>query len=929
MRASRQEQTGTAGANEVAADFERIGWGVARNSEHDLGTDLFLMARDDRLFDLGMVVGAQVKSGPSFFEEKMRDAEGEVIGWWFRESDRSHFDAWLSHRLPHLIVLHDLDERVSYWAAITEDTVEYTGKGAKVLVYRANVVDPANAAALLAVAAGTGADATWEGSAWAGAVVSPTHQLRHALLVPRMVAPHPNRGMTVPLTAAQVIAMLVQVRLRDVVRPDEESGAYIPNLAALEAGADWEWRFAAALRQYLKTGDPGVLRGLASAELAPHEQAAATVTYAAALMENGRAGDALQTLDELLARDELDQVDHAWVRLQHTRALSELGRRQQARDAAINLIGLGQLVPGDVTAAAVGGAAANTLLAVSDWDAEDFSGSMSAADTTASWWRNQVTGWGLSAQTEKAFRAWTGDSTVRLAMADETWQYLRSASLIAGLLGDQTAWRHTTHDLARYLLTDQEYGADPDLVAVALTALRRCGNHKELRLAVRRVINNGPAAAAREAALEIEPSDSTLTSAHADLIMLVEAGDLLPTDHAGRLAHWARQTLRDPEHYALRIQPTFDLLPTLVDVLTALADVVGPDLQDQLAEYVLGLPEQTGQHITNAVAKLVRRLPAAVWTPERAQRAANRADTSHQRLAFALLGAAAARLSQVRDRLVEDARGGSVAALAALGDVTKLDADLVEALVAGLGAQLEARTRNSVRGIYAHGGADLGHALTVLNVWHPQHANWDPIYELLGSTRSGEYLCGALAVLATRAAVLPDAVAERLIPLAATIAGGPEPIPGLIDNTDPRPSARRLQAVLEHRAGGRWEGHLAELLRADVRGRTAAVLVAASTGGQLGLGVLVALASDPEPGVRASAARVVAERAVADTSARAQLPTLIADRGVLVAQAISDAAADHPQLLAFGELRPLADHISCRVRSIFERHRSETKDART
>jgi hypothetical protein len=107
------------------------------------------------------------------------------------------------------------------------------------------------------------------------------------------------------------------------------------------------------------------------------------------------------------------------------------------------------------------------------------------------------------------------------------------------------------------------------------------------------------------------------------------------------------------------------------------------------------------------------------------------------------------------------------------------------------------------------------------------------------------------------------------------------------------------------------------------------VLVAASPGGELGLGVLVALASDPEPRVRASAARVIAERAVADPSARAQLPMLIADRGVLVAQAVSDAAADHPQLLAFGELRPLADHISCRVRSIFERHRFETKGART
>ncbi|GAA2351802.1 hypothetical protein GCM10010170_042130 [Dactylosporangium salmoneum] len=150
MRASKQEQTGTAGANEVAANFERIGWGVARNSEHDLGADLFLMVRDHRLVDLGVVVGAQVKAGPSFFREPKRDHDGAVVGWWFREPDRDHFDWWLAHRLRHFIVLHDLGTRTSYWAPITKETVESTGVGAKVFVPAANVVDAGCADALFA-----------------------------------------------------------------------------------------------------------------------------------------------------------------------------------------------------------------------------------------------------------------------------------------------------------------------------------------------------------------------------------------------------------------------------------------------------------------------------------------------------------------------------------------------------------------------------------------------------------------------------------------------------------------------------------------------------------------------------------------------------------------------------------------------------------
>lgn len=56
IRASRQEQVGGAGVSEVSAAFERLGWGVVENSRHDLGTDLFVMARDELLYDLGMLV---------------------------------------------------------------------------------------------------------------------------------------------------------------------------------------------------------------------------------------------------------------------------------------------------------------------------------------------------------------------------------------------------------------------------------------------------------------------------------------------------------------------------------------------------------------------------------------------------------------------------------------------------------------------------------------------------------------------------------------------------------------------------------------------------------------------------------------------------------------------------------------------------------
>lgn len=126
MRASQQEQTGGVGVSETMGAFERIGWGPARNEEHDLGTDLWLAVRDVRRFDLGMMVGAQVKGGPSWFGEPKRDDKGMLEGWWFRYG-QSHFDYWLQHKIPHLVVLYNLDERLAYWVHVTNEAVHSTG----------------------------------------------------------------------------------------------------------------------------------------------------------------------------------------------------------------------------------------------------------------------------------------------------------------------------------------------------------------------------------------------------------------------------------------------------------------------------------------------------------------------------------------------------------------------------------------------------------------------------------------------------------------------------------------------------------------------------------------------------------------------------------------------------------------------------------
>lgn len=81
MRAGQNEATGSSGESEVFAEFERLGWGCVLDSRHDVGTDLYLRPRDNRRYEMGAVMGAQVKTGPSYFDRPEYSVEGELKGW--------------------------------------------------------------------------------------------------------------------------------------------------------------------------------------------------------------------------------------------------------------------------------------------------------------------------------------------------------------------------------------------------------------------------------------------------------------------------------------------------------------------------------------------------------------------------------------------------------------------------------------------------------------------------------------------------------------------------------------------------------------------------------------------------------------------------------------------------------------------------------
>lgn len=758
MRAPRNEATGTSGESEVLAQFERLGWAGVMDSRHDTGTDLYLRPRDARRYELGAVMGAQVKTGPSFFSSPERDGDGNIVGWWFT-TDRNHFDYWLRHALPHIVILRDQENTSSYWIHVTPDRVVPAGRGAKILVPKSNTVDIDHNEALSDIALVQLAAPIWDGTAWTGAVhLSPTDEIRHALIVPRLIAPHPN--LTVEsVNGIEALAMQVLLRsdLERVLEPNSlprmasDGDAKQKGLSLEDAreSEDWAWRATAALHRWHYQGEHTDLLRLVERALTPAERAAATVLCCTFHFDKNDPDTALQVLQDALAQDDdYSPVDHAWLQAQRARALLEVGQHEAAFDLAMTTQRIHREAPSDVTAAAIAGACALTSFKATGWMKGDLASMIQRRDNPASWWRTQVMSYGLSAHLSEEFTAWSEDPSIRTGHSDPAHRQLLSAALLASCAGDQDGWRHATAALGQHFLTAMDSEDNAEMVAMRLTLLRRSGDSKATGRATRHIVRSGPTMAARIAANQVDLSRSTRTSALADIELVTAAGDVLEPEHADQICTWALATLRDPETYNKRVRPTFIVPYKIIDLLKSMVWVLSEAALHNVIDYFLNHPPITDDGTAQTLARLIHAIPEPRWTTSHRQRAAERkTDAAHLRQAY--LRVAAPAVPESQEEVHRSARAGELIVLDAIDDVRTLPSDAVDALIDRLSGVIDTLIDNAAKGMHSVGSLDPGHALTLLNIWHPANARWDRIELLLSAPNVLSRECsGSLEILA-------------------------------------------------------------------------------------------------------------------------------------------------------------------------------------
>ena len=927
MRASHQEQTGAAGVNRAAADFEDIGWGPIVNTLHDLGTDLFLQVRDQALDDIGVMVGAQVKAGDTYFRDAELAANGELTGWWFR-TDRKHIEAWLAHSVPHLIVLRrQASDSPSYWAHVTDDAVTFTESGAKILIPVANTVDLAHRDTLLKIAATGRSGITWEGSAWSGARrLAPHEMLRYALIVPRLVSPHQNASRTHAPEPARAIAMLAQGRVGELQRLAQLIDD-MPTPEEAELSTDWSWQLFGALWRRTSSGRLDALA--ARAEDAPDAgcRAAATASAASALIENGHAEEAIDLIDTAFSHADAHPIDEAWLRMQRARARAEIGRLDEARSDALDVQDVGIRYPRDATASAIAGSATVFLFNTSSWGQQDVQEAVAGSDTAANWWRAQTTSRGLEDSLERTFKTWARDTAVTIGGRDKAKNQLHAAALAASHAGDQPGWRHLTSLGGQHALARLDRHADPQIARDGLRELTRAGDHDALQLAGWRLLADGPARGLVLASMEIDPRASTRTTGRCDLTLLRLAGELVSEVCADETAGWLLATLNDPSAFLGRTKPSYDVHDKITAALAAVLPAASITANQAAMKFLLEQPASDNQVWATNWARVARAVREDAWDDATAAQAIAAAADQDWSLRLPLLAAAAPRSREARSALHEEIRSGSLFALAELGDPTALPTDVARVAIDRLSHAAERTIVDAQRGVFGI-GMDVAGPLALLNVLHPGIAEWDGLLSMLahGSVASG-HKAGAFSTLALYADRIPDEVRQRLRAIATDVAVGEQRTVALpLDE----PGHAAGQATCLAAAIGALDPSveadcIASLLRGGTSDRKWAAFTVRYIETAESAGTLAALSSDPQPEVRAAAAAGLARLAVAGVGgpqAASALRACLDDPGIQVPAQMAATLGDLSGPAADHLREPLRGHQSARVRRMAGREAS-------
>ena len=759
-RLSRPRTIGIAGQYHVMGAFAEIGWGPASNAENDAGTDLWVQATDEHSYLLRRNLGVQVKTGPAYF--RRRDEVNGEAGWWYRESEPDHFDDWLDHTTPHVLVLHNLETHVSYWTHVTREAVRTADESREIFVPENQTIDAEHAAALRDVALSRDVPLSFESSVVGPApeMVPAGCELRYALVAPWLLAPHPNSKGSVASTEG--VALLAQGRFRGLKnRSDRHED--IPDPTDPDAAVDWGWKFAAAIWDWATTDSTALLEAVFESAPDKRSAAASGVFVACALARLERHRDAVEVLTPFADDDEMDPVDRAWVLVQRARASAELGESQDCGADAAQARGLLAGHGSDITASAIAASAAwQQYMIAPKIDVEHLSNYLAVTaemDNSVSRWRWQRVGWGLSNAVDAGFRQWAQELSITIGGSrDHGEMELFGAEVCADLAGDHSAWKMFTSLRARLRIQHAAGSSnEKNELIEGLDALLCSGDDRGLKLALGHLLWDGPIEVAASAVSRIGAGGWTRTTVPARFAALEVAGDFLNEDAAGEMLAWVSRIAGDGiGEFLDRYQPAVTVDFAAYRAMAGMAPAVARAAHSSIAGFIAAqrtdLPDVMARQLANQLDWL------DFHSVDDASRSAlsQTAMTEQSYIGTRILGWFAANGdTEALGRLKSQATDGDLDALAELADVELLSNTEAATLISVLDERAREVLSAMKKGQYNTGSIGTLDALTLLNLQFPDSARWSVVHEVLIEPLA---LADQKGTMCVRLAALPDLV---------------------------------------------------------------------------------------------------------------------------------------------------------------------------
>lgn len=726
-----------------------------------------------------MLLGVQVKTGDSFFKERT-EVDGRA-DWWFRESSKEHADYWANYHVPHILVLQSGDMSKRIWVELNRTTIRETGEGIKVFVPEEQVLDEKWKPHWIEIVTEARKLLSFEGARWTFSIsqVPESEWARYALLVPRMVAPHPNKGYSSSINWAEALAICAN---GDPNQWGHFAGQHpeVPDEKSALSNSDPGWRFAAAVDKWLR-GDPSELEKLDSVDFSESLRTALAICSAVSALDHYDLNRAMAVLKSAIER-ELSR-DQVWLQVHLAHVYKLQGNIDEAKKILEDCLSGSAALTADITVSALRSACILGLFELAPVFSQDVSSVVTAADNTVAWWRTHPVARGLEVDARGRFKRWSGDRSITIGGVTSAHNFLFSAALTGRFAGDFFSWRNYSSLLAQTELISSSNG-NPDDIGASLDLLRQIGDTKSLKLAVRKIRADGPLDALISLAAVTAPENATSLSIRADFEILSQIGDHFSRSQAESWVKLLLDGLSVPDDFNERFALGLGAEHEFLSALNGLRQHLTKTAQISIINYVKTLSNDANQLLEKPLVDLLENFCPDVLDQTLAEYDVDTEPDSWVGKVFRdiLTPRSTKARNAVRCALLK----GDLTALRGVNDVTRIAADEASVLLDQCDAVFQENKR--LKGAVTFGGPDCYRLTTVLSLNGPNEVRgraWKILVEAIADpVEAPERKRRALEILVSHVTEIPDDWRPRLAEAAQRMGTTPpssyvSEIPGL------------------------------------------------------------------------------------------------------------------------------------------------------